>query len=67
VLSIANHVTTPFEKVCGKCHVVDIMIYPTGGVHYNTCFSKSMVQKLHFLHGSIATNDEHVLLIIECK
>jgi hypothetical protein len=26
-----------------------------------------MVQKLSFLHGSTATNDEHVLLTIESK
>jgi len=38
-----------------------------GNVHYNICFSKSMAQKLGFLHGSIATNDEYVLLTIECK
>ncbi len=34
--------------------------------HRNTC-SKSIVQKLGFLHGSITTNDEHVLLTIKCK
>jgi hypothetical protein len=36
------------------------------GVHYNIC-SKSIVQKLGFLHGSIATKDEPILLIIEGK
>jgi hypothetical protein len=37
------------------------------GVHCNACCPKSMVQKLSFLHGSIATNDELVLLTIEGK
>ncbi len=67
MLSIASHVTLPFQKVCGNYHVVDIIIFPMGGVHYNTCFSKSIVQKLGFFHSSIATNDELVLLTIECK
>jgi hypothetical protein len=37
-----------------------------GSVYYNAC-SKSTIQKLNFLHGSIAINDELVLLIIEGK
>ncbi len=49
------------------CHVVDIIISPTGDVHCDTCHSKSMVQKLGFLHGSIITNDELLLLTIEGK
>jgi len=49
----------PFQKVCGNCHV--------GGIYYNVCHLKSTIQKLSFLHGSIATNDELVLLIIEGK
>ncbi len=62
-----NLVTPPFQKVCGNCHVVDIIIFLMGGVHYDTCLSKSTVQILSVLHGSITTNDEHVLLSIECK
>ncbi len=38
-----------------------------GDVHCNTCHSKSMVQKLGFLRGSIITNDEPLLLTIEGK
>jgi hypothetical protein len=34
---------------------------------FNTCHSKSTIQKLGFLCGSITTNDELVLLIIESK
>jgi len=62
-----NPVTPPFQKVCGNCRVVDVTISITCGVYYTTCHSKSMVQKLSFLHGSTATNDEHVLLTIESK
>jgi hypothetical protein len=37
------------------------------GVHCNACHSKSRIQKLNFLHGSIATHDVSMLLIIEGK
>jgi hypothetical protein len=37
------------------------------GVHCNACCSKSMVKKLSFFCGSIATNAELVLLTIEGK
>jgi hypothetical protein len=66
VLSIAIPIALPFQKVCENCHVVNVTISPTCGVYYNVC-SKSIVQKLSFLHGSITTNDEFVLLIIKCK
>jgi hypothetical protein len=36
-----------------------------GGVHYNVYHSQIIVQKLGFLFGSIATNDELVLLTIK--
>jgi hypothetical protein len=67
VLSITSFDAPPFQKLCGNCHVVDVTISPTGGVYYNAYHSKSIVQKLGFLHGSITTNDELVLLIIEGK
>jgi hypothetical protein len=67
MLSIANLHTPPFQKVCGNCHVVDVTISPTCGVYCNACHSKSMVQKIDFLRGSITTNDELVLLIMEGK
>jgi hypothetical protein len=67
VLSITSYVAPPFQKVCGNCHVLDITISPIGGVYYNICNLKSTVQKLGFLHGSSATNDEPVLLIIKGK
>jgi hypothetical protein len=59
--------TPPFQKVCGNCHVADATISPASGVYFNICCSKSMVQKLGFIRGSITTNDEHVLLTIEGK
>jgi hypothetical protein len=67
VLSITSIATPPFQKVCGNCHVTDVNISPTSGVYCNACCSKSTVQKLGCLHGSIITNDEHVLLTIEGK
>jgi hypothetical protein len=67
VLSIVNLIAPPFQKVCGNCHIVDVIISPTGSVNRNVCCSKSMIQKSGFLHGSIATNDELVLLTIEGK
>ncbi len=57
----------PFQKICGNYHVTNVTTSPTGGIYYNACRSKSTIQKLDFLHGSITTNDEHVLLIIEGK
>ncbi len=62
-----NPITFPFQKVCGNCHVANVTIFITCGVYCTTCHSKSMVQKLSFLHGSIATNDKPVLLTIEAK
>ncbi len=67
VLSIDSPIVPPFQKVCENCHVVDVIISPTSDVHCNACHSKSIVQKLDFLCGSIAFNDEHVLLTIEGK
>ncbi len=67
VLSIVNLVVLPFQKVCANCHVADVTISPIGGVYCNVYCSKSTIQKLSFFHGSIATNDELVLLIIEGK
>ncbi len=67
MLSITSLIAPPFQKVCGNCHVTDVTISPTSGVYCNVCCSKSMVQKLSLFCGSIATNDELVLLIIEGK
>jgi hypothetical protein len=67
VLSITIPIAPPFQKVCENCHVANVTISPTCNVYCNTCCSKSIVKKLGFLHGSITTNDEHMLLIIKCK
>jgi hypothetical protein len=58
-------VTFPLEKQLGNCHITYVIISSTNVVHYNVHHSKSMVQKLGFSHGSIAINDELILLIIE--
>ncbi len=49
----------PFQKICANCHV--------GDVNCNICYSKSTFQKLGFLCGFIATNDEPMLLNIDGK
>jgi hypothetical protein len=67
VLSIISLVAPPFQKKCENCHVAHVIIFQMGGVHCNVCCSKSTVQNSSFLHGSIATNDEHVFFIIEGK
>jgi len=67
VLFIPSLVVLPFQKKFGNCHVVDATIFPASGVYYNTYQSKSMVQKLGFLCGFIAINDELVLLTIKGK
>jgi hypothetical protein len=67
MLSIISPFVFPFQKKCGNCHVVDVTISPMGGVYYNACCSNLTIQKLNFIHGSIITNDEFVLLIIEGK
>ncbi len=67
VLSIISPFVLPFQKKCGNCHVADVTISPMGGVYYNACCSNSTIQKLNFLHASIITHDELVLLIIEGK
>ncbi len=65
--TIPSPIVPPFQKVCGNCRIMDVIISPTGGVHCNAHHSKSTIQKSGFLRGSIATNDEHVSLIIEGK
>ncbi len=67
MLSITSLVAPSFQKICGTCHVLDVIISPMGGVYCNDCCSKSMVQNLGFFHGSIVTNDEPMLLTIENK
>jgi hypothetical protein len=57
----------PFQKLCGDCHVADVIIFPMGGVHCNAYCSKSTIQKLNFLRGSIVINNEPMLLTIEGK
>jgi hypothetical protein len=42
-----------------------VIISLIGDVHCNICHSKSTIQKLGFLCGFIATNDEPMLLTIE--
>ncbi len=64
MLSIAS---LPFQKKCGICHVVDVIIFPIVGVHCNTCHSKSTIQNLSFLCGSITTNNELVLFTVGGK
>ncbi len=66
-LSIVSLTTLPFLKVCGNCHVANVTISLTCGVYCNACHSKSNVQKFGFFRGSIATNDEPMLLTIEGK
>jgi hypothetical protein len=67
MLSITSLVVHPFQKICENWHVINVTISTTGGVYYNACCSKSMVQNLGFLCDSIATNDDHVLLTSEGK
>jgi hypothetical protein len=67
VLSIASPIVPPFYKKCGNCHVTNVTISLAGDVYCNVCRLKSTIQKLGFLCGSIATNDELVLLIIKGK
>ncbi len=62
MLSIVNPIAPPFQKVCENCHVIDVTISPTSGDY---CIDYCI--KLGFLHGSIAINDELVLLTIEGK
>jgi hypothetical protein len=61
MLSITSLVALPFQKICGTCYVLDVIISPMGGVYCKDCCSKSMVQKLGFFRGSIVTNDEPML------
>ncbi len=67
ILSIINIVICPFPKVCGNCHVANVTIFLAGGVCCNAYHLKWTVQKLGFLRGSVATNDEHVLFTIKGK
>jgi hypothetical protein len=67
VLSTTSSIVLPFQKVCRNFHIADVIISSMGSVHCNTCHSKSTIQKSGFLHGSITSNDELMLLIIEGK
>ncbi len=48
VLCIVIFTTFPFQNLFTNCHVVNVIISPTCGVHYNVCHSKSMIQTLGF-------------------
>jgi hypothetical protein len=67
VLSIINLVAPPFQKMCKKYHVVDVIICSMSDVHCNACHSKSNVHKSSFFRDSIATKTEPILLTIEGK
>jgi hypothetical protein len=67
VLSIANFITPPFQKVCGNYHVADVIICLTSDVHYNVYCSKSKVHKSGFCHTSITTNVGQILLTTKGK
>ncbi len=67
VLSIVSLVAFPFQKVCENCHVMDVIISPTCGVHCNLSFKINSSISFLFFCGSIATNDEPMLLTIEGK
>jgi hypothetical protein len=67
MLSIVSLDVPPFQKVCGNCHGADVTTSPMGGVYCSIYHSKSMVQKLGFLCGSMTTNDEPMLFTIEGK
>jgi hypothetical protein len=64
-LSITNLIIPTFQKMCGNCHVIDVIICSMGDVHCSACHSKSKVHKSCFFKGSIATNDWFILLSIE--
>jgi hypothetical protein len=67
VLSILSLVAFPFQKVCENCHVMDVIISPTCGVHCNLSFKINSSIFFLFFCGSITTNDEPMLLTIEGK
>jgi len=48
VLSTIILTTPPFQNICTNCHVANVIIFPTCGVHCNTFHLKSMIQKLGF-------------------
>jgi hypothetical protein len=50
VLSIASLVVLPFQKVCGNCHIADVIISPMGSVHCNACHSKSTIRLSLWFH-----------------
>jgi hypothetical protein len=58
VLSIVSPVAPPFLKKSGNCHVANVSIFLACGVYCNAHRLKSTIQKLSFLCGSIAINDE---------
>ncbi len=59
---MVNSVAFRFEKVCENCHIVSVINFLTCSVHCNACHLKSS-----FFYGSVATNDEPMLLTIEGK
>jgi len=67
VLSIASLIVPPYFKKCGNCHGTNVTISLACDVYCNVCRLKLAIQKLGFLCGSIATNNELVLLIIKGK
>jgi hypothetical protein len=48
VLSIVNLVAPPFQKVCGNCHVMDVIISPTGNFIVTLIVQNQQFQKSSF-------------------
>jgi len=54
VLFVFNQTTFPFQKLCARCHVLNIVVAPIN-VHCNVCCVKITIKKVGYSRVSIVT------------
>jgi hypothetical protein len=63
-----NPTTPPLQKLCAKCHALNIVVSTTNDdVNCNVCHGKTTIKKAGYLHSSIATTRDPIILTIEGK
>jgi len=68
VLPMLNPTTPLFQKLCAKCHALDIIVSTTNDdVNCNDYHGKTTIKNVGYLCSSIATTKDPIILTIEGK
>jgi hypothetical protein len=65
---VLNPTTPPLQKLCAKCQALNIVVSTTNDdVNYNVCHGKTTIKKARYLHTSIVTTRDPIILTIKGK